>query len=72
MRTIKAVPLTVENFRPYGSFTNALNPSGNCFAGEESSFYLNFFWFNTPQLAAENWGCGGLVPHIRKDFKEKS
>jgi ureidoglycolate lyase len=39
MRTIKAVPLTVENFRPYGSFTNALNPGGNCFEGKESSFY---------------------------------
>jgi hypothetical protein len=23
---------------------------------------LNFLWFNTPQLAAEHWGCGGFVP----------
>jgi UDP-glucuronate decarboxylase len=28
--------------------------------------------FNTPQLAGENWGCGDLFPHIRKDFREKS
>jgi ureidoglycolate lyase len=39
VRAIKVVPLTVENFRPYGSFINALDPSGNCFADEESSFY---------------------------------
>lgn len=39
MRTIKAVPITNENFRPYGSFASMLNPTGNCFAGEESSFY---------------------------------
>lgn len=39
MRTIKAVPITNENFRPYGSFTSMLNPTGNCFAGEESALY---------------------------------
>jgi hypothetical protein len=25
-------------------------------------FLLKSSWFNTPQLAAENWGCGGFVP----------
>lgn len=39
MRTIKAVPVTNENFRPYGAFASMLNPEGNCFAGEESAFY---------------------------------
>lgn len=39
MRKIKAVPISVENFRPYGSFVNALEPEGNCFPGEESCFY---------------------------------
>ena len=28
MRTIKAVPITVENFQAYGSFTKVLEPSG--------------------------------------------
>lgn len=39
MRRIKAVPITVENFRPYGCFVNMLEPTGNCFPGVESSFY---------------------------------
>lgn len=39
MRKIKVQPLTVEKFRPYGSFVNMLRPEGNCFAGEESLFY---------------------------------
>ena len=38
MRTIKAVPITNENFRPYGSFTNFLDPKGNCFPGD-ATFY---------------------------------
>ena len=38
MRKIKAVPITVENFRPYGSFASMLNPKGNCFPGD-STFY---------------------------------
>ena len=38
MRKIKAVPITVENFRPYGSFASFLNPEGNCFPGD-ASFY---------------------------------
>ena len=29
MRTIKAVPITTENFRPYGSFASMLEPTGN-------------------------------------------
>ena len=38
MITIKAVPITNENFRPYGSFASMLNPSGNCFPGD-ATFY---------------------------------
>jgi len=29
MRKIKAKPITVENFAPYGCFANVLNPKGN-------------------------------------------
>jgi hypothetical protein len=32
------------------------------FADRFPVILLNFFWFNTPQLAVENWGCGGFVP----------
>jgi ureidoglycolate lyase len=39
MRTIKAVPITNENFRPYGAFANMLNLTGNRFPGEGSTFY---------------------------------
>ncbi len=38
MRTIKAVPITAENFRPYGSFASMLEPSGHCFPGD-ATFY---------------------------------
>ena len=38
MRTIKAVPITAENFRPYGSFASMLAPTGNCFPGD-ATFY---------------------------------
>ena len=38
MRQIKAVPVTAENFRPYGSFASMLNPTGNCFPGD-ATFY---------------------------------
>ena len=38
MRQIKAVPITAENFRPYGSFASMLNPTGNCFPGD-ATFY---------------------------------
>ena len=38
MRTIKAVPITVENFRPYGAFASMLDPKGNCFPGD-ATFY---------------------------------
>jgi hypothetical protein len=30
---------------------------------------LNFLWFNTPQLAAEHWGCGGFVPPHTQRFQ---
>ena len=33
MRKIKAQPITVENFHPYGDFTDILNPSGYEFGG---------------------------------------
>ena len=29
MRTIKAKPITIENFAPYGSFVDILNPTGS-------------------------------------------
>ena len=38
MLKIKAVPITVENFRPYGSFASMLDPKGNCFPGD-ATFY---------------------------------
>jgi ureidoglycolate lyase len=38
MRKIKAVPITNENFRPYGTFASFLNPAGNCFPGD-ATFY---------------------------------
>ena len=38
MRTIKAVPITNENFRPYGSFASMLDPKGHCFPGD-NTFY---------------------------------
>ena len=38
MKTIKAVPITVENFRPYGCFASMLEPAGNCFPGD-ATFY---------------------------------
>jgi hypothetical protein len=30
---------------------------------------LKSSWFNTPQLAAENWGCGGFVPPHTQIFQ---
>lgn len=38
MITIKAVPITAENFRPYGAFASMLEPKGNCFPGD-ATFY---------------------------------
>ena len=38
MLTIKAVPITHENFRPYGAFASMLAPTGNCFPGD-ATFY---------------------------------
>lgn len=38
MIKIKAKPLTVEAFRPYGSFASMLSPEGNCFPGD-ATFY---------------------------------
>lgn len=47
MRKIKAVPITNENFRPYGSFASFLNPQGNCFPGD-ASFYPDQLELNIP------------------------
>lgn len=38
MITIKAKPITVENFKPFGSFASFLAPTGNCFPGD-ATFY---------------------------------
>ena len=38
MITIKARPITDENFRAYGSFASMLDPKGNCFPGD-ATFY---------------------------------
>ena len=38
MRKILAKPITVENFKAYGSFASFLEPSGNCFPGD-AAFY---------------------------------
>ena len=38
MITIKAKPITNDNFRPYGAFASMLNPAGNCFPGD-ATFY---------------------------------
>jgi hypothetical protein len=32
---------------------------------------LRSIWFNTPQLAAENWGCGGFVPPCTQRFQRE-
>lgn len=34
MITIKAKPITNDNFRPYGTFASMLDPVGNCFPGD--------------------------------------
>ena len=39
MITIKAEPLTVEGFSPYGSFSNVLDPSGYHIGGPYHDFY---------------------------------
>jgi ureidoglycolate lyase len=38
MITIKAKPITNDNFRPYGAFASMLDPVGNCFPGD-ATFY---------------------------------
>jgi hypothetical protein len=35
----------------------------------EWAFLLKSSWFNTPQLAAENWECGGFVPPHTQIFQ---
>ena len=47
MLTIKAVPITAENFRPYGTFASMLDPKGNCFPGD-ATFYPDQVELNVP------------------------
>jgi len=39
MRTIKAEPITIEKFAPFGSFCDMLNPTGLPLCGEIHKFY---------------------------------
>ena len=51
MRKIKAVPITAENFKPYGTFYNMLEPSGNCFPGDGSAFYPDHVLYSMPSVS---------------------
>ena len=39
MKTIKAVPITAENFAPFGQFTTITDPKGYALCGEIHSFF---------------------------------
>ena len=39
MRELKAVPITVESFAPFGTFCNMVNPTGHALQGAIHSFY---------------------------------
>ena len=39
MRTIKAVPISYENFAPYGQFYKMADPKGHALCGELHSFF---------------------------------
>ena len=45
MITVKADPITAENFKPFGSFTSFLDPRGNCFPGD-ATFYPDLVALN--------------------------
>ena len=42
MKTIKAQPLSVEAFAPYGTYVDTLHPKGFSIGGEFSQFYPDF------------------------------
>ena len=50
MITIKAEPLTVEGFSPYGSFSNVLDPSGYHIGGPYHDFYRDQAKYYTDSL----------------------
>jgi len=39
MKTIKAIPITAENFAPFGQFTTITKPEGYALCGEIHSFF---------------------------------
>lgn len=51
-RTIKAKPLTHENFATYGTFASITDPQGFCFAGELHKFYPDRVIFPFPESMA--------------------
>ena len=50
MRKIKAEPLTVEAFAPYGTYTNVMNPEGYHIGGEFHDFYRDQAKFYTDSV----------------------
>lgn len=47
MKTIKAQPLTIEDFAPFGTFVNLLDPKGFSIGDEFSQFYPDFVRMTT-------------------------
>jgi len=39
MRTVKAVPVTLENFAPFGQIYDMINPSGYALTGDRFAYY---------------------------------
>jgi hypothetical protein len=56
-------------FHREGGKCNNLNWGRRLLLASCSFDLLNFFRFNTSQLAAENWGCGGFVPPPTQRFQ---
>ncbi|MDD3368931.1 MAG: ureidoglycolate hydrolase [Lachnospiraceae bacterium] len=48
MITVKVQPLTVEDFAPYGSFTDVLHPTGNCLGNFYHDRVISPVTGNTP------------------------
>ena len=42
-KEVKAVPISVESFAPFGTFCNMVNPTGHALQGAIHSFYRNAF-----------------------------
>ncbi len=55
MRIVKAVPITNENFAPFGQFYSMSNPSGYALTGELHSFYPD-------RISADTHHCLGFSP----------